>query len=1268
MESHRRPSGRRVLLPAEVELCEAVGLSEDEYWYFVEAAERYNGERSEAYALIPDIRADAVVTPILVSLVVGALFTAASVLLAPKPQSPEKSERKDPRRLSLGGQTGPTRFSPTSGFDSTQELARLGETIPLVFAKKGVRVASSLLWSQIIAEARGQQMRGLFLFSHGPTEGRPDYEGLAIGDTLLRSYTAPKVAAYWKPNGGRPLETNDRFPESLARIIPNGDAFATIWDTASPRGYYPYFVGARTPTTQTTFGAYAPSYNGTWYRPQYELILVPTDGNADFKEDLEKRKKLRGRPGSSPTVFSQGTFFDLVRNPGVPNGILAHGASPNTCGFVVPGGDTGFYDQIRYRITTRLEQVKSPEFEPERLDFVNSATTTSRISTDSSIALGELYLVGDTVLAVCTEILSSDHSDAFKPWSATPPVDKNAWFSVITSGCVQCPTLDIAINNPLAPWQAYPLMRAAVATVSNTRSCSATELVIKSRVWRQISGFPDMNAHPGEKLIQSYEDEGGSITLGTINKYLRRLSFFMLETRLVNSSGSWIDLTGDEFFFVEGNKPVDQYNYIRVNHEFNEHEFRLRPVSGIAALRKFGANGQAAFRRLRYGLESSFVAHGRFVYYSGQEVVINKEYVENPEFIRPGSTSETGGALSNNGITPIQAGTFGQPTAGDWEPRAFESRYRRTPPQNYVQKMIIQRSGTTLYYYLWDNRIIQSGLLPTMAHEPPPAFAGDYRFAWTVNSPDDNREVIGGIMRAYRQIDAFRRTQIPGSAPIDAASTEAIPVSTNGVGLRFWVELWTGRRGEVGYKWYIDSNNRGSGYKAGDFVKVQWKNGTVLHGVRITSTSTIVITDEPDQNYAPYDAALDVLSYDSQNASNIDGPEHEVVAVNEKIEQPAPLYTGLTIGGLRLDSSSEWQQFTNFSAFMKRGIILENLATGGSQASNLLPDIVFGMMTNPVWGAGEVIGPHQVDKDSMVIASKFCNANDFTWDGVVSDKINLREWVFENAQYNLLDATVVGGRFALIPAVPYTTDFKIGNFVKPAIKALFTDGNMRNMQVEFLSPQDRQLFRATINWREDKENGFPVTRQFSVRMDNTQGGAENDPEERFDLSGFCTSQNHATQYAMYALAVRKHVDHMITFQTTPQAAMGMTPGDYFRVSSNSTHTSRFNNGSVNPDGFINSVETLADGTHNVYYWKPNTEEVQEAQMVVSGGKAADPAFYGVVFTVTTQTSETRVYKLESLTYGEDGLIDVAGSHMPLTNIGTLAILDWNPDYFIFAGI
>ena len=35
MESIRQPYGQRLLLPAEVELCEVLGISEEEYFYFV---------------------------------------------------------------------------------------------------------------------------------------------------------------------------------------------------------------------------------------------------------------------------------------------------------------------------------------------------------------------------------------------------------------------------------------------------------------------------------------------------------------------------------------------------------------------------------------------------------------------------------------------------------------------------------------------------------------------------------------------------------------------------------------------------------------------------------------------------------------------------------------------------------------------------------------------------------------------------------------------------------------------------------------------------------------------------------------------------------------------------------------------------------------------------------------------------------------------------------------------------------------------------------
>ena len=60
MVSAKRPYGRRLLLPAEVELCQLLGLSEDEYWYFQDTVEAYNGKRPEGYELIPDIQAASV--------------------------------------------------------------------------------------------------------------------------------------------------------------------------------------------------------------------------------------------------------------------------------------------------------------------------------------------------------------------------------------------------------------------------------------------------------------------------------------------------------------------------------------------------------------------------------------------------------------------------------------------------------------------------------------------------------------------------------------------------------------------------------------------------------------------------------------------------------------------------------------------------------------------------------------------------------------------------------------------------------------------------------------------------------------------------------------------------------------------------------------------------------------------------------------------------------------------------------------------------------
>ena len=54
MEPRKRIGGFRALLPYEVELCEALGISDKEYFDFLDLAEAYTARKKE-YDQIPEI-------------------------------------------------------------------------------------------------------------------------------------------------------------------------------------------------------------------------------------------------------------------------------------------------------------------------------------------------------------------------------------------------------------------------------------------------------------------------------------------------------------------------------------------------------------------------------------------------------------------------------------------------------------------------------------------------------------------------------------------------------------------------------------------------------------------------------------------------------------------------------------------------------------------------------------------------------------------------------------------------------------------------------------------------------------------------------------------------------------------------------------------------------------------------------------------------------------------------------------------------------------
>lgn len=1039
MEQVRRPAGPRALLPSEVEMCEVLGITEDDYWMFVDLAQARNGERREGYELVPDIGCDATVIAV-VSLVIGIASTAVSVLLTPKPRP--FGETEAPPQLKTADAIGPKRFATQSGFESVQSVASLGEIIPLVFAnynpankKGGVRVSSRLLWSRMTSWGTTQQFEGIYLFSSGSLAARPDFAGFAIGESLLATYPQNKSRLLFAPDGGRlrpdvVTSGNGQYPETQDTDTRGPYPF-NVFRAGDPNRQKADFCSTRTPSSQTQFGLYSPMPNGMAFQLPYELVLIPDGQGKDVKERARtKRAKLAERyPIGAALTDVYGNFTQ----------------KGTTMVYSIQGGVSKNYDWGDWGE-----------------EDIQQTQLSRRVDIDTNMSIGSAYLVGSTPV-ICIGTSTQD------PYVEN--LDKSYEFEVSES---RLSTLDVKnILDESGVYETFAIQRLALATITNRRSCNITEIGIRSNVWKRIS-FANVNTQPSDETISDFEEEGGNIGLGQVNKYIKRYSFFLLEARK-RGDQVWTNLNGpNTLFCIRGNTPQDQYNYIIIEHPYGQHEFRLFPVPGVEVY-KF------------------------------------------------------------------------------WLPRT---------------------NPTPVIYQL----------------RPGPR-------------------------------------QGPISTSFGSLYFSGVPISLD----------------------------------AANFYNKEWIVGPNINDL--------------GKSLNPYDALADYMKYDNEESSHSSGPEHAVVYVNEVIyNSDAPIFNGLgpqydslAIAGLNLWSDKEWTSLSELSTFIKYGITVSK-PSGGNGPTNLLPDIVYALLTDPLIGAGKLIGAEQVDASSMAAASRYCQANNFTWDGVISNRLNLRSWIFENAAYCLLDFTIIGGRFALKPSPITRSDGSIDRQGKPPISALFTDGNIRNLKVAFLEPEDRKSFKAVCLYREDTENGFPQVNSVTVKLSNNYsstypeeaGDHSNDPEETFDMTDFYTvpvaaEPTQAITFAMNAIRTRTLVTHSVTFQTTPEMAMGLQPGEYFRLVSEATHTSRFNNGAISDDGVVTSTTPLSDGSYSVYYWIPGSTSVSTGTLSISNGIASN--LRGTIYTLQNSVTEDRIYKLESLSYAEDGLVEVTGSHVPLTGSGALAVMD-----------
>ena len=456
---------------------------------------------------------------------------------------------------------------------------------------------------------------------------------------------------------------------------------------------------------------------------------------------------------------------------------------------------------------------------------------------------------------------------------------------------------------------------------------------------------------------------------------------------------------------------------------------------------------------------------------------------------------------------------------------------------------------------------------------------------------------------------------------------------------------------EASGRYFIQESYVGAPNSPASFV-VYW-NGTIIGADRGTfALSALEPAYDVGYGWTDSQSMLDdwgkiaeAFAYDGVTTSAANSPEHEVVYVNTITENClVPNYDDLTIVGLNMSVSTEWTQFSQFSAYVNRGRIIPGIP---SQYSTLFPYILKDILLDDRFGLGQIIKPEQIDFFLIGEAAMWCLSRGYFFDGVISEKQNIQQWAADVAATMLLELTEIQGRYALVPSLSFDEIQPIAFFNASNI----VEGSFR---LEFLEEESVQPIQVSVKWRQERATNnnsslslgaFAVERVVVVREADRP---DTDPIESFDLSAYCTSFRHAVDFACSVIRIRRIVDHVIRFKTTPEVqAIGadFAVGSYISVAMDYTSYNEFDHGAILGDGTIITGNSglLREGFFDAYTW--DGVNYDEVEINVDANGKADVT--GVVFARKTSSSQTRVYRVTSIQISSDGTVDVEASFSPI---------------------
>jgi hypothetical protein len=1221
------------LLPYERQLIEALGCTEDEYREFVQQAERRAYVRPAGYEHIPDIRMDPV--SIIVSLVVGVALSAASYLLTPKPKL--ASSGRSPRQRQLAGIDGASSYSPTQGFESIQELASYGNVVPIAFTKReehpegyntgGLLISPAMVWSRMKSFGGFQVLEMVAVVGQG-TVAQPDRAGIFLGNNAIDAIFDDQFQFFWNTGGSSSsrLKGANLIYGSLSSPQPPGSSSDGFICPTKNGTEDTGFSGAFTASNQTRFGVSFGIPNGTPYRPNWEIVSVlkSQDDDAQRQQVTNQRKFVDPYLRNSEQFGGGQSSSSLLDSgmPGIGRNYARHVGIVSHNGYVLPDPAVGTSeynttkwigafktersvqkgDTIEIYVGYGRQDVKpfeafGSDSTPVRLDDVRSATDAEAVKFDRAFSKGAIFMIGRSVWQVTERpaepyvpggAYSTIRLKCIESWS----VAQNKIGLIAKKVLLQPGSLPYGVDIEEVY---YPILKVDFGSIRNTRPCDVTELGIKSQVWVQFNGITNFNSVPSPNELARFNRKDIQVREGKNTSYGRRTSFFALDARPANSEPYKNATENDGFtnltlFAITGSAPQDIFSFIRIRHPSEGmFEYRLRPFPSVV----FGEQTQ--------GTQSIFELDGSSPY---QEESVS-----------------------------TYLGIF---TVG--------GRGRYIQPQDYWTHPQMAAKPEEL------NNLIYGEMLPT----PFVTIAGTVEFLGAVNASTGapiEWFTLSNIMAAASGVDPSYIGQVHVFSTWSYTKEAPTRTVTMRVTLRCFYRLQAGL-GKTLW-WEIISTSIAA-------ITGNWPNGSLFtknatstagtpfdFKYRLNSASVYTPYDTPKsvtRVWEYYSGIAEVSHYGDLIAHSCDnGPEHEVVYVNESLSEDLPVtYKGCAMAGLKLQSSNNFNSLDQLRCYIKTGLAVQRLTDGGTGASNLFTDLAWYLATNLDTGAGALIDESLIDRDQLAATGAYLRANKLFFDDVIAEPINLRSWLAEKASSMLCFIAIKNGKLSINPALPTNSSNVIAN-VAPRISAMFTDGNIidGSLSVEWLELEERKMFQAAVIYRYTPLNELPQQETVIVRYAGS--GAAELPIEEFSLP-HVTSSDHAIKAAKYFLALRKHITHTITFQTLPYG-LSLAPGEFIMVAVEQSPYSPANNGIVRDDGTVVSVEPLADGSYSVFCWERSQTTISEGTLQISNGIAT--SLRNTVFSVKNSQVTNQVYQVEAIDVNEDGIVSIKASSFPV---------------------